>query len=80
MAPELTMAVVLMESTKVIQAVRSLTSWYGVIAETTIVFSGTTTGEAHIHNLSAGMTCSFGCSSFLTEIWVPTHLLQVPLQ
>ena len=76
MAPELTMAVVLMESAKVIQVVRSLTSWYRVIAETTIVFSSTTTGEAPFHNPSAGATGSIGQLSFLAEIQVPMILLQ----
>jgi hypothetical protein len=36
------MAVILMESTSVIRVVRSLTSWYGVIAKTIAVFCGTT--------------------------------------
>ena len=80
MAPESTMAVILMESANVIQVVRSLTSWYGVTAETTIVFSGTTTGEALFHNPSASMTCSFGCSSFLTVNWKLASQWQVPSQ
>jgi hypothetical protein len=39
MAPESTMAVDLIESANVIGAVKCLTSWYGVIADTTSTFS-----------------------------------------
>ena len=68
MAPESTMAVVLMESASVIRAVRSLTSWYGVIAETITAFCGTTFVETEwkfqIFS-SVGATGSVGHSSFL---------------
>ena len=60
------MAVVLMESASVIGAVRSLTSWYGVMAETITVFCGTIfveTGEFQIFS-SAGATGPAGHSSF----------------
>jgi hypothetical protein len=69
MVPELTMAVVLIVSASVISAVRCLTSWYGVIAETTTVFS---CDKSELHDkakseifLSAGATGSDGQSSFL---------------
>ena len=63
------MAVILMESANVIGAVRSLTSWYGVMAETTTVFCGTTLVETEGTfqiSSSAGATGSVGRSSFLT--------------
>jgi len=63
------MAVVLMESANVIGAVRSLTSWYGVMAEMITVFCGTTivgTEGGFQNSSSVGVTGSVGCSSFLT--------------
>src|SRR5258708_2772903 len=71
MAPESTMAVVLIESERVIGAVKSLTSWYGVIAETTIVLSEGTTLQVETESetgtfSSAGATGSVGRFSFLT--------------
>ena len=63
MAPESTVAVILMESASVIRVVRSLTSWYGVMAETMTVFCGTilvgTGGEFQI-STSVGVTGSVG--------------------
>ena len=68
MAPESTMAVVLMESASVISVVKCLTSWYSVIAETTALFSmcGSESHEVAIFDTftSAGMTASVGRSSF----------------
>jgi hypothetical protein len=62
------MAVVLMESTKVIGVVRSLTRWYGVIAETIAVFCGTTFVRDALFQIvsSVGVTGSIGHPSFLT--------------
>jgi len=64
------MAVVLIISAKVIGAVRCLTNWYGVTAETNTVFSE---DKSELQNkaesntfLSAGATGSVGRSSFLT--------------
>jgi hypothetical protein len=69
MVPESTMAVILIVSANVIGTVRCLTSWYGVIAETTTVFS---CDKSELHEeakseifLSAGATGSVGQSSFL---------------
>jgi len=70
MAPESTMAVVLIVSTKVIRAVRCLTNWYGVTAETNTVFSEDKSelqNEAESNTFpSVGATGSVGQSSFLT--------------
>ena len=63
------MAVVLMESPNVIGAVRSLTNWYGVMAETSAIFCGVTLVETRGHSKcssSAGATGSVGRPSFLT--------------
>jgi hypothetical protein len=70
MVPESTMAVVLMESAKVIGVMRSLTRWYRVIAETIAVFCGTTFVRDILFQifLSAGMTGSVGHPSFLTVL------------
>jgi hypothetical protein len=70
MAPESTMAVVLRSFANVIRAVRCLTSWYGVIAETAILSEG----KSELHDVamsisfkSAGVTGSVGLTSFLTH-------------
>jgi hypothetical protein len=70
MVPESTMAVILMESAKVIRAVRSLTRWYGVIAETMAVFCGTTFIRDALFQIfsSVGVTGSVGHPSFLTVL------------
>jgi hypothetical protein len=64
------MVVVLMESAKVIGAVRSLMRWYGVIAETIAVFCGTTFVRDALFQIfsSAGATGSVGRPSFLTVL------------
>jgi len=65
------MAVVLIISASVIGAVKCLTSWYGVTAETNTVFSEDNSklhSEAESDTLkSAGATGSVGLSSFLTH-------------
>jgi hypothetical protein len=70
MAPESTMAVILRLFANVIRAVRCLTSWYGVIAETTILSEG----KSELHDVamsvsfkSAGVTGSVGLASFLAH-------------
>ena len=71
MAPELTMAVILIEFASVISAVRCLTSWYGVTAETIAILSNDKSElqvGAKFNNLSsAGATSAFGRASFLTR-------------
>jgi hypothetical protein len=69
MAPEATMAVILRSFANMIGAVRCLTSWYGVIAETTILSEG----KSELHDVamsisfeSMGVTGSVGLTSFLT--------------
>jgi hypothetical protein len=71
MAPKSTMAVVLRLFANVIGAVRCLMSWYGVIAETTILSEG----KSKLHGVaksnafeSAGATGSVGLTSFLA-VW-----------
>jgi len=65
------MAVVLIVSASMIGAVRCLTNWYGVTAETNTVFSEDKSdlhSEAKSDSLkSAGATGSVGLSSFLTR-------------
>ena len=64
------MAVVLIVSAKVIGAVKCLTNWYGVTAETNTIFSDKSElqNEAESNTfLSAGATGSVGQSSFLTH-------------
>jgi len=72
------MAVVLIVSASTIGAVKCLTSWYGVTAETNTVFSEDNSelhSEAESNTLkSAGATGSVGLSSFLTHHesgWLP---------
>jgi len=66
------MAVVLIVSASTIGAVKCLTNWYGVTAETNTVFSEDNSklhSEAESDTLlkSAGATGSVGLSSFLTH-------------